>query len=114
MYFIVALICLKAAFISKLDNNKSNQENSIKNFWLLLTFFLITLGINKQLDLQTLITQVGRSITISFGWYDNRHLIQLIFIFLISCSGILTLIILIKILYKSCVSIKASLLGCAI
>lgn len=104
VYFIVAVICLKAAFTS-------NSEKSIKNFWLFLTFFLIALGINKQLDLQTLFTQIGKSIAIEQGWYKNRRLVQLGFIILIGLIGVTSIALLLKIYKNSTSAIKISLIG---
>ena len=116
VYFIVAIICLKATFISKLDKNqnKSNQEKSIKNFLLFLTFFLIALGINKQLDLQTLLTQIGKNIAIEQGWYKDRRLVQVGFIIFIGLVGVSSLIILIRIYRNTCSSVKIALTGCII
>ena len=41
---------------------------------------LLFLGVNKQLDLQTLLTLAGRRIAISQGWYDKRKSLQVMFI----------------------------------
>ena len=115
-YFIVAVICLKAAFTSKLDGNqnKSNHEKSIKTFWLFLTFFLIALGINKQLDLQSLLTQIGKDIAIEQGWYKNRHIVQLGFIILIGLTGVTALTFMIKTYRNTNFSVNIALTGCII
>ena len=49
-------------------------------FWIALTLLLVLLGINKQLDLQSLITDIGRRLARDQGWYDRRHEIQLRFV----------------------------------
>jgi hypothetical protein len=41
---------------------------------------MILLGINKQLDLQSLFTEVGRQIARAQGWMDQRRIVQLWFI----------------------------------
>jgi len=41
---------------------------------------MILLGINKQLDLQTLFTEVGRQIARAQGWMDQRRIVQFWFI----------------------------------
>ena len=48
--------------------------------WLLLGFALlmIALGLNKQLDLQTFMTNVGREMAEAQGWYENRRVVQMI------------------------------------
>lgn len=38
------------------------------------------LGVNKQLDLQTWLTQVGRDLAFAQGWYAERQVVQVAFI----------------------------------
>ena len=113
IYFFVALLCFNSYRSTKsiaLDTNHTSN----KKFWLFLTLFLIALGINKQLDLQTLFTHLGRSISIEQGWYSNRHIVQVTFIILIGLIGTTGLIFLFK-TYKNTVSeIKIVLMGCMI
>lgn len=47
----------------------------------LLTLVLVVLGINKQLDLQTALTEFGRMLARDEGWYSERQLVQKAFIF---------------------------------
>nr|WP_318272709.1 hypothetical protein [Paracoccus saliphilus] len=49
-------------------------------FWAVLTLILGFLALNKQLDLQTALTGVGRCLAWSQGWYENRRLVQAGFI----------------------------------
>jgi hypothetical protein len=49
-------------------------------FWGAAGVILFFLGINKQLDLQTWFTEVGRDISKSGGWYENRRMVQFYFI----------------------------------
>jgi hypothetical protein len=46
------------------------------------------LGINKQLDLQTLFTQIGRDLAKSQGWYDQRRHVQKWFIETVAVGGL--------------------------
>lgn len=48
--------------------------------WRILLLGLIVLGINKQLDLQTALTELGRMAAQRQGWYENRMQIQQAFI----------------------------------
>lgn len=54
----------------------STWESRERLFWLLSTLFLLGLGINKQLDLQTALTELGRRLAISEGWYGERRAFQ--------------------------------------
>lgn len=48
--------------------------------WLVLASLLAALGVNKQLDLQSLLTEIGRVTAIESGWYENRRAVQVGFI----------------------------------
>jgi hypothetical protein len=49
--------------------------------WLGIAVFLALLAINKQLDLQSLLTDLARDNALLQGWYDQRRRVQAIFIF---------------------------------
>lgn len=100
-YFIAAFICFNASTVSE-------HENSIKKFWLFLTFILVALGFNKQLDLQTLLTHISRDVAIYQGWYEHRRIIQLIFIIILSLTGLISLFKYFKILFLKA---KTTLIG---
>ena len=51
-----------------------------KNLWLLITITILALGINKQLDLQSLLTQIGKYFAYHNDWYDQRRHYQRLFI----------------------------------
>ena len=57
-------------------------------FWLLTAGGLAMLGLNKQLDLQTLIIQVGREIALAQGWYEQRRAVQAAFLAAAAISGL--------------------------
>lgn len=42
-------------------------------FWFLIGLFLVLMGFNKQLDLQTWLIQTAKHISIQYGWYQHRH-----------------------------------------
>ena len=52
--------------------------------WLVLFAIMVALGINKQLDLQTLLTEIGKSFAHSGGWYEERRGVQAIFLGLVA------------------------------
>ena len=49
-------------------------------FWWFLAVTLLFLALNKQLDLQSLFTVVGKEIAQAQGWYRNRRYVQTLFI----------------------------------
>jgi hypothetical protein len=56
-----------------------NQRDLVK-LWSLVTAAMLLLGINKQLDLQTLFTEVARDLAHSQGWYEQRRVYQRLFV----------------------------------
>jgi hypothetical protein len=48
--------------------------------WWLLLVCMFALGVNKQLDLQTALTEIGRIVAHKQGWYDDRQEVQKMFI----------------------------------
>ena len=56
--------------------------------WKAIAVGLLLLGINKQLDLQTALTEFGRIVARRQGWYDRRQRVQIDFIIGIVLVGI--------------------------
>jgi hypothetical protein len=56
--------------------------------WLALAIVLLLLGINKQLDLQTALTEMARLIAYEQGWYQDRRGVQLAFIVVVALVGV--------------------------
>jgi uncharacterized membrane protein YbhN (UPF0104 family) len=48
--------------------------------WRAISVMFIGLGINKQLDLQSALTELGRVIAFQQGWYGERQTVQVWFI----------------------------------
>lgn len=67
-YFLTAILsCLvywRASVLFPASAIKKQQT-----FWLLLSVSLLFLGINKQLDLQSLMTAVAKYLAVRDGWY---------------------------------------------
>ena len=72
-YFFAVVICGNKAFSLK------NAGEGYR-FWLCLALFLLLLGVNKQLDLQTWFTQTLRDSARANGWYEARRPLQALFI----------------------------------
>ena len=65
-------------------------------FWGLLAAIFVFLGFNKQVDLQTWLTEVGRRIAQAQGWYDQRRAVQTVFVCVVAGSGLLALGVLLR------------------
>jgi len=64
----------------------------LRTTWLGLALLMLALGINKQLDLQSWLTVVGRQIALEQGWYERRRMVQAVFIGAILVAGVVTLV----------------------
>lgn len=60
-------------------------------FWLRLAIALGALGISKQLNLQTAVTEIGRVLAHIRGWNEGRRKVQIFFIVAIGMSGAVAL-----------------------
>ena len=62
LYFVAVLTTWRAA---QLTNGREYK------LWLLISLMFIFLGINKQLDLQSALTEAGRILAMKQGWYPS-------------------------------------------
>ena len=63
-------------------------------FWLIFTIVLAFLAVNKQLDLQSLFTEIGRCVAKEQGWYNTRRGVQTAFILGMGVMGIAAILLL--------------------
>lgn len=56
--------------------------------WLVLGAGLLFLCVNKQLDLQSLVTVVGRRAAQQQGWYGRHREVQLVFVIGVACAAV--------------------------
>jgi cation transport ATPase len=64
-------------------------------FWFVIGALLLLLGLNKQLDLQTMFEANMKELALTHGWYAQRHLMQLAFIGALA-MGLLTMLFLLR------------------
>jgi len=89
-YMIAALLSALVALHSYRLLGVSGFQKQ-RRLWWILAILLFLLGINKQLDLQSLFTDVGRAIFISQGWYAERRTYQLWLVFILTLMGLVSL-----------------------
>jgi hypothetical protein len=109
-YFFSAWLCLRAFMMEKSgpprpywDTIRALFRVLLKNWgnpplpakrsalWLGLGFSMAALGVNKQLDLQTLFTDIGRLVATYTDWYEERRYVQAAFILGIGAAGVFLL-----------------------
>ena len=75
-----------AAFLVTALAALRDERNS--KFWVAISLLMLVLCVNKQLDIQSLITAVGRVMAKNSGWYQDRAFYQVVFVWVIAIVGI--------------------------
>ena len=89
-YFTAFFFSVACAMLA--DNGNSFENAAIhRRLWWFIALMLLVLGINKQLDFQTLITEVGRVLAKRQGWYEQRKTVLAFFVAAIACGCIYSL-----------------------
>lgn len=89
-FFLTAWICRRVVFFWP----TRKKDQSERRLWIVLGFLFLLLGINKQLDLQTLLFEVGKSMAHSNSWYAERRVVArgfLVLVALLATGGSLLL-----------------------
>jgi MFS family permease len=95
-YLFAAVACGWAAW--REPSIRGGRRTKPVAFWLVLAILLTLLGINKQLDLQSLLTVVARRLLSNQGLYEKRRTYQVAFI---GCVALVSLGSLIAFLWFS-------------
>jgi hypothetical protein len=85
-YLIAAILCARAAL-----GREGNLRSQAAGMWWLLAGGLFFLGVNKQLNLQTLLIVLGRRAAFAGGWYEQRRMVQMIFSLVLTIAGLTAL-----------------------
>jgi len=110
LYFLTMVSCWRTADIIRLRERTISSE---KYTWRAVSILFLALGINKQLDLQTALTELGRVLAYYQGWYEERQTVQVWFIVGVAITCITTAIILLIRARKSPAPTWLALLGTA-
>jgi hypothetical protein len=85
-YALAAVLCC-CAFV-RVNRSVRHEHQRRTFFWLILAALFALLAINKQLDLQSWFTGVGREIARRGGWYEQRQAVQTIFVIVLALVGV--------------------------
>ncbi|MBM4202211.1 MAG: hypothetical protein FJ189_13120 [Gammaproteobacteria bacterium] len=86
-YGMAAVTCLLAAVRT---HHAPGTAKGSRRLWMIVALFMMFLCLNKQLDLQSLLTDIGRVISRRQGWYEYRRYYQKIFISILLALSLLT------------------------
>jgi hypothetical protein len=88
VYVAASAACVSAARLVGADPDASRRE---RLFWWVSAGMLLLLAVNKQLDLQSLLTSIARCMAVEQGWYDMRRDVQLWFVETVAVLGAVAL-----------------------
>jgi hypothetical protein len=74
---LAAFAALAGGRTGGIDHNSPGQR---RRMWLAVAGLMMCLCINKQLDLQSLLTEIGRVLSRHEGWYEQRRDFQIWFV----------------------------------
>ena len=96
VYLVAAIMSARAALALSRRGGAGEQgaTRRERSFWWIACAILAVLAVNKQLDLQSLLTMVGRCHASLAGWYENRRDVQRAFIWVVAGGGAVLLILL--------------------
>lgn len=80
-------------------------------FWKALLAALVVLGVNKQLDLQSALTEIGRILSNQQGWYENRRQVQEAFIAGVAIMGLTVLAAALHLIWRAPRATRWALVG---
>lgn len=90
-YLAASGLCVMAARRVE-QPDKPGSKGRAGLFWRSAAILLALLGVNKQLDLQTLLTDIGRQAAKSGGWYGQHRPVQAVFVAGLCVVGIVALV----------------------
>lgn len=77
LYVATAILAFHVAGQGPFPAHSAGRE---RFFWQVLGLILLLLALNKQMDLQSLLTALARCTAQLQGWYENRRIVQTSFI----------------------------------
>jgi hypothetical protein len=96
LYFVAWASCWKTA-----GAVQSREGRSDGPLWRAISLSFLVLGINKQMDLQTALTELGRIFAYADGWYEQRHTVQVYFIIGVAIVCLMATVILLWLARRS-------------
>jgi hypothetical protein len=112
-WLTVALYALGAWNCFRVVTRHSNLlRPGESRLWWILFYGLLALGINKQLDLQSALTEIGRILAEQQDWYDKRHEVQKVFIYSITAFAAFSTFLMAFLARKAPIATRIALTGC--
>lgn len=108
----VAAYCGAAILTARAAASRRARRHVIEGlFWRASTAALVLLGINELLDLQTLLTALGKAMALAQGWYEERRIVQFVFVLLIAAGAAVLLAAIFRRTRRSALPVRVALAG---
>ena len=111
LYAACAWQCWRTARVLPAEGGLVARERWL---WRGLAIAFGGLCINKQLDLQTALTELGRSIAFRQGWYEQRGLVQVAFVLMIAVGAVVALLAVMVLMWNAARWTRVAILGAAL
>jgi hypothetical protein len=108
-YLIAAVVSYQA---SKQASLRREPKDNI--FWRVTTGLLMFLAVNELLDMQTLLTAIGRQHAIQHGWYGEHRKVQYVFIVGLSVTAAIAGIVMLWLTRHTHIAVRVALSGLAL
>lgn len=108
LVYLAAALCSARAAAGLGPEGQAGRE---RRFWWIASALLLLLAVNKQLDLQSLLTVVARCHASLAGWYDDRRAVQRVFVWTVAAGGVAMLALLALLLRGFLRQVWPALLG---
>lgn len=105
-YLFAAGLCARAA--QHVGIARPDRE---RLFWQALTVVMILLGVNELLDLQALLTVLGRDYAKAHGWYGHHRRVQYVFVLALAAAAIVTGLVAVWLTRRLAWSVRIALVG---
>lgn len=105
-YLIAVTLAAQAARTAGLA-----RQSRDRIFWWTAATLLVFLAVNELLDLQTLLTSVGRAHAEANGWYGERRIVQYAFLAVLGALAVCSGIVMLWFTWRAHLSVRLALAG---
>jgi len=112
LYAVAAWLCHRVLRVHR--SRPLLVDRSERQTWNLIFILLVLLGINKQLDLQSALTEMGRLLAHGQGWYESRRDVQLAFISALMILGATALVAVLVLVWNAHPATHWAVAGCGL
>ena len=108
---VLYLLAAGSCWISARELALGDIVSTERRTWWAISALFLALGINKQLDLQSALTEAGRVLAHYQGWFEQRQLVQLAFIALVAIICLIAAITLLLWTHSAPIPTRLALMG---